>query len=115
LTETFNLRWNAKQRHLTISLLLLEQLGSPAQLVLYVHSNGRLYLLLPGDERVPALQASTSIELKARKVNYPQVAMPRLSIGDPDLCKLLRDGRYRGWVKDSAIAATFAEQAPVSR
>lgn len=89
------IHWRAKHRQLQISEQLLADLGYPHVLILELRGAGMI-LYQRGDVRATA---------KERKVNYPQRAMPRLGIGDPELIAQLRDGRYTARVIDGAIVA----------
>lgn len=90
------LRWNPKSRHLSISERLLADLGYPHALILERLGETGIVLYQRGDPRATA---------KERKVNYPQRAMPRLGIGDPDTIAYLRPGVYRARVVSAAIVA----------
>ncbi len=93
------LRWDARSRQLTISELLLEQLGYPHQLIIERVGADGLILYQAGDPRI-------SLGAKTRKVNYPRRAKPRLSVGEDAAAGLgLVDGRYNARIEGGAIVA----------
>jgi len=94
------LTWNARSGHLSLSEPLLAQLSYPHLLIVERVGDDGLILYQVGDLRI-------SPDAKARKVNYPRRAKPRLSIGEEAAVALgLVDGRYRARVEGSAIVAT---------
>ena len=94
------LTWNSRSHHLSLSEPLLAALNYPHQLIIERVGADGLILYQTDDPRI-------SPDAKVRKVNYPQRAKPRLSIGaDAALALGLVDGRYQAKVAGGAIVAT---------
>lgn len=99
------LTWSNRDRHLSISESLLALLDYPHQLIVERVGDGGLILYQAGDPRI-------SPDSKARKVNYPRRAMPRLSIGEAAAIALgLVEGRYQARIESGAIVA-WRESGP---
>ena len=95
------LRWNAKNGALSIPLHMLDALHRPTHLVAQREDDAVVVLYLPWDIRIRS-------ESKVRKVNYPERAMPRISIGPDPAHELgLIDGRWKAELRSTCIVAMF--------
>jgi hypothetical protein len=91
------MRWNQKQGQLSLNEGLLEALGYPKVFIVESMGTQGIVLYQRGDPRASG---------KERRVNYPQRASPRLSIGQPPATELgLVHGAYWARIEEEAIYA----------
>lgn len=97
MEHTYQIRWDSRQRKLSLNMRLLAALGHPQVMVVEPMGKNGIVLYRSSDPRATRME---------RVVTYPKRASPRISIGAQAVPGLgLIHGNYTAWIEEGAIYA----------